>query len=90
MFLIDSLLDVVEDLEWFRQDGNIICYYSARIDEWMDGEVHVVLEPIQVIDESTDQSPVGCNSCDLGDHTLPHKTTCPVEHILPITLVVKG
>ena len=78
----------VEDLEVITQiDGLDIYWYVQDVEQVSDEEVSVTLESLQCLDPVTTESPVGCNSCDLGDHMLTHHHHCPV--ILMSTMVLK-
>lgn len=65
----------------FRDGPEIIdVYYSViNVEQLDEGEAGLIrLEAVQAL-IGEDQSPVGCNSCDLGDPTLTHHHACPIK-----------
>jgi len=62
--------------------------YAASTMNTVTGRGEAVFVPCSVVD-GDGQSPVGCNACDLGDETLPHRRDCLVSQSLPdVRLVV--
>jgi hypothetical protein len=64
-------------------------YYAVEsVDTVGETSVIVTLEAVQVLVDG--ESPVGCNACDLGDHTLPHKASCPVHDLGELEMNLDG
>jgi hypothetical protein len=81
----------IEDQEVITQiDGLDVYWYVEDVEQVSDEEVHVILESLQCLDPATSESPVGCNACDLGDHTLPHHHLCPVLRMSTMVLKFVG
>lgn len=57
-----------------------VYYVVAEVEPLDGGEAgRITCLPIQVVVNG--ESPVGCNSCDLGDHELQHHEDCPTRSV---------
>lgn len=82
----------IEDSEYVLNDfeAGIETYFAVDCDtlEHSEDSMLVHLHAVQVLKDG--QSPVGCNSCDLGDPTLNHKSDCPIHSAPSLYLVLDG
>lgn len=88
----DGFMRQLEDAEIISPiDGYQYSWYVDDVVLLEDGDVLATLVPVQCLDPETEESPVGCNSCDLGDHDgLAHAWNCPVNRMVHFEFKFRG
>lgn len=91
--IVDLDAEIYTDLQIYVGGPTTRVYFTCELGEASGstaGSEHLLmLEAVQAIDPMTEESPVGCNACDLADLTLRHKDECAVSFLPAMCLSVE-
>lgn len=92
--IVDLDTEIFADLMIYRGGPNTRVFFSSELIEESSstaGSEHLLmLMAVQAIDPTTEESPIGCNACDLADLTLRHKANCAVNFLPAMHLSVES